>query len=143
MDTLSKFYSPIYNRELDAMKQIVSCNGGQEGIFNVLSTFMTTGDEVLCIEPYFDAYKKAADMVGVKTVGVPLRFNSQSTKISSMFELDLDELESKITANTKLLVLNTPHNPTGKVFSRKELESIADVVRRHPQLMVLSDEVYE
>ena len=57
--------------------------------------------------------------------------------------LDPAELERTLTPRSRLLVLNTPHNPTGKVFTRDELESIAAVVRRHPRLLVLSDEVYE
>jgi len=143
METLSEFYRPYFGRRLDPLKEITSCNGAQEGIFNILATFCDPGDQVVCIEPYFDAYRKAAEMVGVETKGVPLRRSSESSRSASEFVLDMDELERCLSDDTKVLILNTPHNPTGKVFSRDELERITEVVRRHPRLIVLSDEVYE
>jgi aspartate/methionine/tyrosine aminotransferase len=82
-----------------------------------------------------------------KRVGVPLRYPTDTqdgTPLSANdLTLDLAELDAAINSSTKLLVLNTPHNPSGKVFSMVELEGIADVVRRHPQVIVVSDEVYE
>ena len=60
---------------------------------------------------------------------------------NDVFQLDMEELEAIITPQTKLLILNSPHNPTGKMFSRTEMERIADVVRKHPQLTVITDEV--
>lgn len=142
VETLSKVYEPILGRTPNPMTEIAVCSGAQEGIYNILVSFCNEGDSVLCIEPYFDAYKKAADLLGVETKGVPLR-PIPGAKTSADFKLDVHELDKAITADTKVLVLNTPHNPTGKVFSRAELEEIAEVVKKHPQLVVLSDEVYE
>jgi len=139
VQTLAEMYSPLFQRELDPMSEVSVCSGAQEGIFNILATYCNPGDQVVCIEPYFDAYKKAADLVGAETVGVPLRLEAGGAT-SADFKLNLGDLERAITDNTKLLILNTPHNPTGKVFSLEELEGIASVVRRHPGLIVLSDE---
>ncbi|KAH8043826.1 transferase [Aureococcus anophagefferens] len=88
-----------------------------------------------------DAPKIAADLMGATTIGVPLRTDWAET--SADWRLDLDELDGALTDRTKLLVLNTPHNPTGKVFSKSELEGIATVVKKYPKLIVLTDEVYE
>ncbi|GBG30236.1 Kynurenine--oxoglutarate transaminase [Hondaea fermentalgiana] len=142
VETLKSIYDPLFNRNLDAMSEIAVCSGAQEGIYNILVSFCDEGDTVLCVEPYFDAYKKAADLLGVQTQGVPLRQTPGATSAGD-FKLDVDELDKAITSKTKVLVLNTPHNPTGKVFTRQELEEIAAIVRKHPQLVVLSDEVYE
>ena len=114
----------------------------QEGIFVAVATFCEEEDEVVCIEPYFDAYRKAAEVVGATCKGVPLRSDGPIDS-SAELTLDLDELDSALSERSRLLILNTPHNPTGKVFSRQELEGIAEVVRRYPRLLVLSDEVYE
>lgn len=83
-------------------------------------------------------------MAGGTPIHVPLRPNPDGgANANEVFTLDLDELEAAITPQTKVLLINTPHNPTGKMFSQKELEGIAAVVQRHPQLNVISDEVYE
>ncbi|RHZ15954.1 hypothetical protein DYB26_004635 [Aphanomyces astaci] len=151
---LADVYSPWYNRELNPMTEIVTFTGAQEGIFCIFLSLLSQGDEVLVIEPFFDAYINIALLLGVKTVGVPLEMNAATKakyndphchdKFSSKdLTIDLAKLEASITPNTKMIVLNTPHNPTGKVFSKDELEGILGVLDRHPQIIILSDEVYE
>ena len=144
--TLAAHYSPRLGRSLDPMSEIVTCNGAQEGIFVAVTTFCEEGDEIVCIEPYFDAYRKAAQVVGATCRGVPLRYaggGSAQPERAAELTLDLAELESHLSERSRLLILNTPHNPSGKVFSREELDGIADVVQRYPRLLVISDEVYE
>lgn len=101
----------------------------------------------MCVEPYFDAYRKAATLVGAVTKGVPLRLDggeSSGPSIdSSAYKLDMSELEAAMSDRTRVLVLNTPHNPTGKAFTREELEQIAAVAKRFPRCLIFSDEVYE
>lgn len=108
----------------------------------------------MILEPYFDAYINAAAALGIKTVGVPLEmsptdqreFNDPTSDrlfSASELKLDLETLESRLSSKTKMIVLNTPHNPTGKVFSREELGQLSQVLRRYPDVMILSDEVYE
>lgn len=109
---------------------------------------------MVTFEPYFDAYKTVSTLLGIQTVGIPFELSpekqrefqcsSSSTTFSSHdFRIDLEKLDALITSKTKMIVLNTPHNPTGKVFSRDELEQIAQVLRKHPHVLILSDEVYE
>ncbi|KAF0700408.1 Aste57867_9068 [Aphanomyces stellatus] len=151
---LAEMYSPWYNRELNPMTEIVTFTGAQEGIFCIFLSLLTKGDEVLIVEPFFDAYVNIALLLGIKTVGVPLeldaatkaKYNDPSchdTFSSKDLKIDLKKLEASITPKTKMIVLNTPHNPTGKVFSKDELEGILGVLDRHPHVIILSDEVYE
>ena len=147
-ETLAGFYSTAtrFNKSLDPMANVCTFTGAQGGLFNIIQSFCNPGDEICTIEPYFDAYKKAADVVGAKTIGIPLRLSSSSsttTPTASDYTIDIDELRATLTPNTKILMLNTPHNPTGKVFGLEELQDIANVVRDFPDLFVVSDEVYE
>ncbi|KDO28346.1 hypothetical protein SPRG_06585 [Saprolegnia parasitica CBS 223.65] len=154
VNVLADVYSPLYGRQLNPLTEIVTFTGAQEGIFCIFLSLLSAGDEVLILEPYFDAYINIAKLLGITTVGLPLEMDAATKdKYNDMactdafsskdLVLDLAKLEASITPKTKMLVLNTPHNPTGKVFSRNELEGIADIMRRHPDIIILSDEVYE
>ncbi|KAL3665346.1 hypothetical protein V7S43_009385 [Phytophthora oleae] len=156
VETLAEMYSPLLNRVLDPMTEIVTFNGAQEGIASIMAALLEPGDEVLTFEPYFDAYVTVSQLHGVKSAGVPFRFDaakraaflSEGSHVDARFtshdfQADLEKLEAMLTPKTKMLVLNTPHNPTGKVFSKEELVQIAKVLERHPNVIVLADEVYE
>ena len=108
--------------------------------------FLNDGDEVICFEPFFDQYAPNISMSGGKIVHVPLRAptttqSAQNLKASD-WKVSIEELESKISPKTRMIILNTPHNPIGKVFTRQELEQIAAVAIKH-ELLVISDEVYD
>jgi aspartate/methionine/tyrosine aminotransferase len=96
----------------------------------------------LLIEPFFDIYKMHLNICRLKPIVLTLRPPTKDFHAADAWTLDMDELERTITDRTKLLLLNTPHNPTGKVFSRAELLQIADICKRK-DIVVLSDEVYE
>jgi aspartate/methionine/tyrosine aminotransferase len=95
------------------------------------------------MEPAFDIYSSQVKMAGGSCVYCPLRPDFSKDGASAVFTLDMDELRSKITSKTKVMILNSPHNPTGKMFSLEEMRQIAQIVLEHPNLIVLSDEVYE
>jgi len=141
VQTLAARYTPRFGRDINPYTEIGVVGGATNAIFSALVALVDPDDEVVCVEPYFDAPKIAADLMGATTIGVPLRADWAET--ASDWILDLDELDAALNERTKLLVLNTPHNPTGKVFSKAELEGIAKVVQKYPKLVVLSDEVYE
>ena len=86
-------------------------------------------------------------MAGGTPKFVPLRSvdieKEEDRTANNVFKLDFEELEAAITDRTRVLILNTPHNPTGKIFSRDEMLKLADIIERHPQVTVISDEVYE
>jgi N-succinyldiaminopimelate aminotransferase len=112
----------------------VVTTGATEAIAGALLGLVDPGDEVVVWEPYYDSYRAMIQFAGGVRRPVTLR--------APDYRLDADELEAAITERTKLLLLNSPHNPTGHVFGRAELEAIAAVAQRH-DLVVVTDEVYE
>ncbi|OZJ04590.1 hypothetical protein BZG36_02762 [Bifiguratus adelaidae] len=142
---LAKSYGPLFNRDLDVETEIMVSAGANEGMFSVFAAFLDEGSEVILMEPFFDQYISNITMNGGKPVFVPLRAPAKAatSNISAHeWRLDVDELESKITPKTKIIVLNTPHNPIGKVFDEDELKAIGEVAKKH-NLLILSDEVYD
>ena len=117
-------------------EQVLICNGGKQAIYNLFQVVLNPGDEVLLPSPYWLSYPEMAALAGAKTVLIP-------ASASDGFRLDLDALEARITSKSRLLVINSPGNPTGCVMQRQELEALAELVARHPNLLVMSDEIYE
>lgn len=145
VNALAQVYSPLFERTLDPMSEIVATVGATEGIFAAIQALVDPGDEVILIEPFYDSYPASVQMAGGKAVFVPLRPAAEAAgqeHSAQDWRLDMDELAAAFSPRTKLLVLNTPHNPVGKVFTRRELEQIAALVLEH-NAYVLSDEVYE
>ena len=117
-------------------EQVLICNGGKQAIYNLFQVVLNPGDEVLLPSPYWLSYPEMAALAGATTVLIP-------SSASDGFRLDLDALEARITPKSRLLVINSPGNPTGCVMQRQELEALAELVARHPNLLVMSDEIYE
>lgn len=132
-------YSPLFGRDLDPMTEIVVTDGATEGIFATIQALVEPGDEVILIEPFYDSYPASVIMAGGVPVYVPLR---PAPDQAGAWQLDRDELAAAFSPRTRLLILNTPQNPLGKVFTRAELEMIAGLAQAH-DICVLSDEVYE
>eukprot|EP00435_Cladocopium_sp_Y103_P013713 s3814_g3.t1 len=134
--TVARIYGPRFNRELDPMKEIVTTIGAQEAIFTCLFSWTDPEDEVVLFTPCFDAVVKSASTLGVKLVGVNMKPPDSGATSSKAWTVNMDELEAAIT----ILMFNTPSAPLGKVFRKEELEAIAAVVKKHPRLLVISDE---
>lgn len=117
------------------VSNIVVTPGGMGALSAGLQAVLEPGDEVLIPEPYFPSYKAHVIMAGGKVVPVPTSFDTG-------FTLRPEDLEQAITPRTKVLILNSPNNPTGNVLDRRTLDQLADIVR-HKELIVLSDEVYD
>lgn len=117
-------------------EQIVVGVGAKQVIFNAFLASLDPGDEVIIPAPYWVSYP---DMVALAE-GVPVIVKCA---LNNHLKLTPEELEKAITPQTKWLILNSPSNPTGMAYSRKELEDLAAVLRRHPQVHVLSDDIYE
>jgi N-succinyldiaminopimelate aminotransferase len=123
-----------YGLDFDPETDILVTAGATEAIAACLLSLCESGDEVVMFEPYYDSYAACTAMAGAQRRVVQLRAPDWS--------FEPEALEHAITDRTRLILLNTPHNPTGKVFSLDELQVIADVARRH-DLIVVTDEVYE
>ena len=134
VEAVSNHLHQQYGLRVNAQEEVCIFSGATEGIAAFLLGYLNPGDEVVIFAPSYDSYQAVAALAGA---GVSAYFLQPPN-----FELDLAELESLITPRTRLLLLNSPHNPTGKVFSRDEMNGIADLVTKY-DLTVLSDEVYE
>uniref|UniRef100_A0A146KMB1 Kynurenine--oxoglutarate transaminase 3 n=2 Tax=Lygus hesperus TaxID=30085 RepID=A0A146KMB1_LYGHE len=143
VNALSKIYSPLIGREIDPKTEFITTAGAYEALYSAILGHVGPGDEVILVEPYFDCYEPMVTAAGGKSVFVPLRpTKTNGTILSSDWVLDEGELEAAFNKNTKIFLLNTPHNPIGKVFTQQELEAIAKLCKKW-NVLVLSDEVYE
>jgi len=120
----------------DPDTEVLVTAGATEAIAAALLALVEPGDEVIALEPYYDSYAACIAMAGGVRVPVTLRPQEQG------FCLDLDELRTAVTGRTRLLLINTPHNPTGTVLTREELSQIAALAVER-DLLVVTDEVYE
>ena len=116
--------------------EVLVTNGGKQAIYNLFQVLLNPGDEVLIPSPYWLSYPEMARLAGARPVSV-------ASSAADGFRLDVQALEAAVTPATRLLVINSPGNPTGRVLSRDELQQLAELVRRHPRLLVMTDEIYE
>ena len=124
----------FYGLSFDPDTEVLVTAGATEAVAAALIALVEPGDEVIAFEPYYDSYAACVAMAGGIRVPVTLR--------APAFRPDLDALRAAITPRTRLILLNSPHNPTGSVFTRAELAGIAGLAREH-DLLVVTDEVYE
>ncbi|MFJ2111435.1 pyridoxal phosphate-dependent aminotransferase [Streptomyces sp. NPDC087850] len=125
-----------YGLAYDPDTEVLVTAGATEAIAAALLALVGPGDEVIALEPYYDSYAACVGMAGGTRVPVTLRPDD------GRYHLDLDELRDAVTDRTRLILLNTPHNPTGTVLTRAELAAIAELAVER-DLLVVSDEVYE
>ncbi|MFI6244704.1 pyridoxal phosphate-dependent aminotransferase [Streptomyces sp. NPDC051016] len=125
-----------YGLSSDPDAEVLVTAGATEAIAAALLALVEPGDEVVALEPYYDSYAACIAMAGGTRVPVTLRPDGGA------FRLDLDELRAAVTPRTRLLLVNTPHNPTGTVLTRAELTAIAELAVER-DLLVVTDEVYE
>ena len=117
-------------------EQIVVSNGAKQSICNTILSLVNPGDEVVLPAPYWVSYVEMVKLAEGKNVIV-------ETGIEQDFKMTAAQLEAAMTPRTKLLILCSPSNPTGSVYSHDELKALAEVLKRHPQVFVISDEIYE
>ncbi len=121
--------------EYSANEVMVSC-GGKQVFYNLCQAILNEGDEVIIPGPYWVSYPDMAILADATPVII-------ETGLDQDFKITPEQLESSITKNSKLLVLNSPSNPTGAVYSKEEIEDLGKVLERHPQVYIISDDIYE
>jgi len=131
---ISAHQKRFYSVDVDPDTEVLVTAGATEAIAAALLALLEPGDEVIALEPYYDSYAACIAMAGAIRVPITLR--------APAFRPDLDALADAITSRTRLILLNSPHNPTGMVATRDELMAIAELAIRH-DLLVITDEVYE
>lgn len=119
-----------------AANQILVSSGGKQSFYNLCQAVLNDGDEVIIPAPYWVSYPDMALLAG----GEPVIIHAG---IEQGFKVTAEQIEAAITPKTKLLVLNSPSNPTGAVYSADELKAIGDVLAKHPQILIASDDMYE
>ena len=131
---IQRKYNAYYDVALDAQTEITITAGGTQALFTAIATLIHPGDEVITFEPAYDSYKPSVESFGGKVVPIQL--------FAPDFEINWEEVESRITNKTKLIIINNPNNPTGKLLKANDIKALESLVQRYG-IYVLSDEVYE
>ena len=116
--------------------QIVVSTGAKQSIANVAQVLLNPGDEVLLPAPYWVSYSAIATLCEAKFIEIP-------SSIETDFKITPEQLEAAITPKTKMVFFNSPNNPSGSIYSEEEYRALANVLEKHPQIFILSDEIYE
>lgn len=124
----------LYGRKVSADAEVTVTSGATEALFAAIAAVVRPGEEVIVLDPCYDSYEPAIDLVGGRAVHVPLNLPD--------FSVDWQRVKDAITPRTRLIMVNSPHNPSGAVFSAADLDTLAELTR-DTEILVLSDEVYE
>ncbi|MGD9082847.1 MAG: methionine aminotransferase, partial [Desulfobacterales bacterium] len=124
----------LYNASYDPGSEITVTSGATEALFAAVAAVVHTGDEVIVLEPAFDSYVPAIKLSGGVPVYVKFKFPE--------YRIDWDDVKHAVTSNTRLIILNSPHNPTGAVWSHEDITALKQIVM-NTDVLILSDEVYE
>ncbi len=131
---IQKKVSDCYGATVDANTEITVTSGATEALFSAIQAFVGQGDEVIVFDPAYDSYEPAVTLAGGTTMHLPLQYPD--------FSIDWNRFADALNDKTRLVILNSPHNPTGSVLSRADLDTLAALLADRP-VLVLSDEVYE
>jgi aspartate/methionine/tyrosine aminotransferase len=135
---IAEMYGERMSREIDPMSEVLVTQGANGSLSSFINAIVNTGDELVTFEPGFPMVYDHVEFAGGKVNAVPLTYDG------SRWIFDVEALRQALQRpETKMFLINTPHNPTGKVFTQEEMETISDILDECPHVMVLSDEVYD
>lgn len=123
-----------YQRTVDPQTELLVTAGATQGIFTVIQALIHAHDEVVILDPAYDCYDPAVVLAGAKVVHVPLQND---------YRVNWSAVDDAMTTKTRLLITNNPHNPSGSVWEEADFEALRRIMKKHPELLLLSDEVYE
>ncbi len=133
-EALAEKVHRLYGQPYDAASEVLITGSASQGIYMAISALVHPGDEVIFFEPAFDSYAPVVRLQGARPIGLKLQVPD--------FAIDWDELRAAITPRTRMIIINTPHNPSGQVLNAADLDQLA-ALTRNTDIVVLSDEVYE
>ena len=125
----------LYQADVDPETEITVTCGATEALFAAITASIRPGDEVIVFDPAYDAYEPAIELAGGQAVHLNL--------VAPDYHVDWDQVSDAITGNTRMIITNSPHNPTGAVFTDADLDALEQIVSEHPELLLIGDEVYE
>ncbi len=133
-EKLSEKIASLYKYAPEPESEITITAGATQALFTAITAFVHMGDEVIVLEPCYDSYIPAIKLNGARPVSIPLN--------SPNYDIPWDKVKAAISDKTRMLIINTPHNPTGAIISKKDVKELEEIVSKH-KILVLSDEVYE
>ncbi len=133
-EQIAKKTTALYGRPVDMDTEVTVTSGATEALFAAIAAIVRNGDEVIVLDPCYDSYEPAIELNGGKAVHIELTLPD--------FSVDWQRVNDACTPRTRAILVNSPHNPSGAVFSPADLDALAEIARRH-DLIVISDEVYE
>lgn len=131
---ISVLIESSYQRQLDPNTEILVTAGATQGIFTAITALIETGDEVIILDPSYDCYEPTVSLTG----GVPVRI-----QLNEDFLPDWNRIEDAISERTRMIIINNPHNPSGRIWSKSDMDTLEAILVKHPRVLLLSDEVYE
>ncbi|MCF2875748.1 MULTISPECIES: methionine aminotransferase [unclassified Tenacibaculum] len=123
-----------YQRSINTSTELLITSGATQGIYTAINALVNQGDEVIILDPSYDSYEPSVLVAGGKPVRISLNDD---------YSPNFNRIESAITSKTKLIIVNNPHNPTGKIWKEEEFEALETILEKHTHILLLSDEVYE
>lgn len=133
-EAIAEKASDLYDANVHPEKNVTVTSGGTEALYAAITAMVHEGDEVLLLEPCYDSYVPAVKLNGGLPIFIPLKHPD--------YTIDWEMVKRRITANTRMIILNSPHNPTGAAFTKKDMEELGRITAA-TDILILSDEVYE
>lgn len=134
LDGIAQMVHRVYKREVNPATEILVTAGATQGIFAALQALVHPGDEVVILDPAYDCYDPAVHLAGGRPIHIPMRQD---------FTIDWRELRQTINQKTRVLIINNPHNPSGKMMDQADYDTLVQLMTNYPNLILFSDEVYE
>lgn len=134
LEKIASLTQKNYQRKVNTSSEILITAGATQGIYTTINTFITYNDEVIILDPSYDSYEPSVLVAGGKPVRVSLNDD---------YSPNFNRIEAAITSKTKLIIINNPHNPTGKIWKEEEFQALETILDKHSNILLLSDEVYE
>lgn len=134
LEKITNLTEKNYSRKINTSTELLITSGATQGIFTAIIALVNKGDEVIILDPSYDSYEPSVLVAGGKPVRISLNDD---------FSPNFNRIEAAITPKTKFIIINNPHNPTGKIWDEQDFEALETVLNKHSNLLLLSDEVYE